>query len=72
MKKIVSHDPALAFMCRNVSNDRPYHRAGPCGFEISVQSLKKLEPVQNDCELFASAISVFPLIDPDAVVRLLK
>ena len=61
--KLAVNESALASICRNVPNDRPYHSARPRDFEISTQSLDQLEPVQNDRELFASAVSVFPLID---------
>ena len=61
-KKLVSNDPALASICRNAPNDRPYHRAGPRDFEISARSLEQSELVQNDRESFASAVSVFLLI----------
>ena len=61
-KKLVSNDPALASICRNAPNDRPYHRAGPRDFETSVRSLEQSELVQNDRESFASAVSVFLLI----------
>ena len=36
--RVASNDPALASTCRNVPNDRPYHRAGLRDFEISAQS----------------------------------
>ena len=61
---------SLASICRNVQNDKPYHSARPRNFEISTQSFNQLEPVLNDCELFASAVTVFPLIDPEAFVKL--
>ena len=64
---------ALASICRNDLNDRPYHSARPRNSEISTQSLDQLEPVQNDRELFASAVSVFPLlIDSEALAKLHK
>ena len=70
--KLAVNESALASICRNVPNDRPYHSARPRDFEISTQSLDQLGPVQNGRQLFASAVSVFPLIDPEAFVKLQK
>ena len=61
---------ALSSICRNVPNDKPYHSARLRNFEISTQSLNQLELVLNDRELFTSADAVFPLIDPEALVKL--
>ena len=69
LPKLVRHEPAMASICRNVPDDRPYHRARPRDFEFSNQSLEQLQPVQNDRELFASAVSVFPLVDPEALIK---
>ena len=60
----VSHSPALASICRNVPSDRPYHPPGPRDYEISADSLNDVDIVQNDKELFANAVSVFPVLDP--------
>ena len=60
----------MVSICRNVPDDRSYHRARPRDFEISNQSLEQLQPVQYDRELFASAVSVFPLlVDPEALIK---
>ena len=66
------NESALASICRNDPNDRRYHSARQRDFEISTQSLDQLEPVQKDRELFASAVSVFPLVDSEALVKLQK
>ena len=70
--KLAVNGSALASICRNIPNDRPYHSARPRDFEISTQSLDQLEPVQIDCELFASVVSVVPLMNPEALVKLQK
>ena len=60
----------LSSICRNVPNGNPYHSARLHNFEISTQLLNQLKPVLNDRELFTSADAVFPLIDPEALIKL--
>ena len=50
-------------ICRNVPDDQPFHPANPREYELSASNLDEIEPVENDRELFASAVSVFPVID---------
>ena len=59
----VAHQPALASICRNVPDDRPYFPPGPRDYEISADSLNDIDLVQNDTELVSSAVSVFPVLD---------
>ena len=59
----LAHEPVLASICRNVPSDRPYHPPGPRDYEISAESLNEIDVVQNDTELFASAVSLFPVLD---------
>ncbi|CAB1105069.1 unnamed protein product [Ectocarpus sp. CCAP 1310/34] len=65
----ISHKPALASICRNVPSDRPYHPPGPRDYEISADSLNDVDIVHNDNELFASAVSLFPVLDPAKLRR---
>ena len=53
-------EPALAFICRNVPSDGPYRAPGPRDFQVSSPNLEDV--VQNESELFASAVSLFPLL----------
>ena len=70
--KLVSHDPALASICQNLSNDRFTTASSPRGFESSAQSRQHLQPVENDRELFTSPFTVFSCVDSDAVFWLQK
>ena len=58
-------EPALASICRNVPSDRPYRAPGPRDFQVSSQNLEDVDIVQNDSELFARAVSLFPLLDSE-------
>ena len=53
----------LAAICRNVPDDQPFHSPNPRGYELSAGNLDEIEPVENDRELFGSAVSVFPDVD---------
>ena len=69
--KLVRHEPAMVSICRNVPDDKPYHRSRPRDFDISNQSLE-LQPVQNDRKKISNAVSVFPLVAPEALIKLRK
>ena len=59
----------MASICRNVPDDRPYHPAGPHEFEVTSHYLEQLDPVQDDRELFPSALSVFPHVGSEVVIK---
>ena len=61
--------PALASICRNVPSDRPHRAPGPRDFQASSQNLEDVDLVQNDSELFASAVSLFPLLEPEKLLE---
>ena len=62
----------LATICRNVPIDGPYHPPGPREYELSTSNLHDVQvaPVESDRELFMSALSVFPTVDPAKLVDL--
>ena len=62
-------EPAFASICRNVTSDRPYRAPGPRDFQVSSQNLEDVDLVQNDSELFAIAVSLFPLLDPEKILE---
>ena len=51
-------EPALASICRNVPSDRPHHAPGPRDLQVSSQNLEDVDLVQNDSELYASAVFI--------------
>ena len=55
--------PQLAAICRNVPDDQPFHPPNPREYELSASNLDEIVPVESDRELFASAVSVFPVVD---------
>ena len=62
-------EPALAFIYSNVPSDRPYRAPGPRDFQLSSQNLEDVDLVHKDSELFASAVSPFPLLDPEQLLE---
>ena len=62
----------MAAICRDVPIDRPYHPPGPREYELSAFNLHDVAPVKSDRELFMSAVSVFPTVDPAKLVDLQK
>ena len=65
-------EPRLAVICRNVPIDVPYHPPEPREYELSASNLHDVAPVGSDRELFMSAASVFPTVDPAKLVDLQK
>ena len=65
-------EPRLAAICRNVPVDGPNHPTGPREYELSASNLHHEAPVESDRELFTSAVSVFPTVDPAQLVDLQK
>ena len=61
--KPLPSEPLLAAICRNVPDDQPFHPPNPRQYEPSASNLNKIVPVKSDRELFASAVSVFPVVD---------
>ena len=59
----VPSEPRLAAICRNVPADRPFQPPTPREYEISASNLNEITPVESDRELFASAVSLFPVVD---------
>ena len=57
-------EPRLAAIRRNVPEDQPFHKLKPREYELSAHNLGEAVPVESDRELFSSAVSVFPLVDP--------
>ena len=64
--------PRLAAIGRNVLIDEPYYPPGPREYELSAPNLHDAAPVESDRELFKSAVSVFPIVDPAKLVDLQK
>ena len=62
-------EPALASICRNDPSDRPYRAPGPRDFQVSSRHLENVDIVENDSELFASVVSLFPLLDPEKILK---
>ena len=65
-------EPRLAAICRDVPIDGPYYPPGPREYELSASNLHDVAPVESDRELFMSAVSVFPTVDPAKLVDLQK
>ena len=63
-------EPRLAAICRKVPIDGPYHPPGPREYELSTSNLHDVALVESDRELFMSAVSVFPTVDPAKLVDL--
>ena len=63
-------EPRLAEVCCNAPIDGPYYPPGPRECELSACNLHDVAPVESDCELFMSAVSVFLTIDPAKLVDL--
>ena len=61
--KPLPSEPQLAAICRNVPDYQPFHPPNPREYELSAGNLDEIVSVESDRELFASAISVFPLVD---------
>lgn len=59
----IPSEPRLAAICRNVPDDRPFQPPAPREYEVSAYNLDEIIPVEGDRELFASAVSVFPVVD---------
>ena len=68
----IPSEPRLAVICLNVPNDGPYYRPGPREYQLSASNLHDVAPVESDRELFMSAVSVFPTVDPAKLVDLQK
>ena len=64
----VPSEPRLAAICRNVPDDQPFHPPAPRDYEVSAHNLDVVAPVESDRELFASALSVFPVVDPSKLL----
>ena len=65
-------EPGLAAICRNVPINGPYYPPGPREYELYAYNLHDVAPVESDRELFMSAVSVFPTVDPAKLVDLQK
>ena len=65
-------EPRWAAICRNVAIDGPYHPPVSREYELSASNLHDVAPVGSDRELFMSAASVFPTVDPAKLVDLQK
>ena len=61
--KPLPSEPQLAAICRNVPHDQPFHPPNPHEYELSTGNLDEIVPIERDRELFASAVSVFPVVD---------
>ena len=61
--KPLPSEPQLAAICRNVPDDQPFHPPNLREYEVSASNLDEIVPVESDRELFASAISVVPVVD---------
>ena len=68
----IPSESRLAAICRNVPIEGPYNPPGPCEYEPSASNLHDVAPVESDRELFMSAVSVFPTVDPAKLVDLQK
>lgn len=58
------HTPILASFCRNRPPDCLYYPPGPPDYEISTDSWNDVDPVQDDYELLAGDVPLFPVLDP--------
>ena len=61
--KPLPSEPQLAAICRNGPDDQPFHPPNPREYELSASNLDEIITVDSGCELFASAVSVFPVVD---------
>ncbi len=61
-------EPSLAAICRNVPAKQPFRPPAPREYEISASNLTEILPVESDRELFSSAVSVFPVVDPAKLI----
>ena len=61
--KSLPSEPQLEAICRNVPIDQPFHPPNPREYELFASNLVEIVPVESDRELFASAVSVFPVVD---------
>ena len=61
--KPLPSEPQLAAICRNVPDDQPFHPPVPREYKLSARNLDEIVPVQSDRKIFASAVSVFPVVD---------
>ena len=59
-------------MCRSVPIDGPYYPPGSRAYELCTSNLHDVAPVESDRELFVSAVSAFPTVDPVKLVDLQK
>ena len=66
-EEALPHEPALASICRNVPSVRSYRAPGPCDFQVASQNLEDVDLVQNDSKLFARAVPLFLLLDPEKI-----
>ena len=67
---MLQSQPTLASICRNVPDDGlPYHPPSPRAYEIHSDNLSELSLVESDRELFASAVSIFPTLDPEKIIK---
>ena len=65
----LTQEPVLGYICLNVSSDRPYGVPGRRDFQVSSQNIGDVDIVYNDDELFASAVSLFPFLDPECFLK---
>ena len=70
--ELIPCEPRLAAICRNVRIDGRYYPPGPREYELSANNLHDVAPVESDRELFMSAVSVFPTVDPAKLVDVQK
>ena len=52
--------------------DGPYYPPGPREYELCAYNLHDVAPVESNRELFMSAVSVFPTVDPAKLVDIQK
>ena len=64
----ITSEPPLAAICRNVPDDQPFHPPAPRDCEMSAHNVDETAPVESDRELFASALSFFPVVDPSKLL----
>ena len=57
-------EPPLAAICPNVPDDQSFHPPAPRDYEVSAHNVDEIAPVGSNRESFASAVSVFPVVDP--------
>ena len=65
----VPQTPRLAAICRNVPPDVTFRRPFPPEYEIDARKLEEVERIHDDKELFASAVSAFPLLDAQKFLK---